>query len=740
MMRNMRAKKGFTLAEVLIVVAIIAVLGALVVIAVFNYLRSMTKLEYDGYAKSIFVAAQNHLTMAEHEGYLGRTDFGTAETPVAGNDPATPSTATEGVYYFTVYSQGDSLADSDSILGLILPFGSVDETVRAGQYIIRYHKDTAQVMDVFYWSDTGRFKHSYGNEYFDFLSKRDDKSKLRTYDSDKSVIGYYGGVDAADLASTGEKLEAPLIVLTNAEKLTVTVTDPNAGNANAKLKLVIKGLSSQHTREIELDEALANVSLEGSVYTVTLDDITTAGMHFYELFCSSANSSENLIPGEDITVYAVAYNDTELTNVAYSSEQTSNSLFASINDAKDTASIANFRHLENLDKAVSRLGENASTELDITKAEQTADLDWTEFLTAVQGSGGTTPSVVPLAGSPTAPGAYYPVDAAYGLSYDGKGFSIQKVTANSSTNAGLFGCLNSGSVANLKLVDFSITGADNAGALAGLVRGGAKVENVLAIHSSGNSAAKIVSAGGNAGGLIGHIADTATTVKASAAALLVEGGGNAGGLIGLAESGTVTGCYAGGHTEGGDYNTASFNVSSAGGNAGGLIGSSAATVNYCYSTCSASGATAGGFVGTESGGSISNSYCTGLVGGTAKGAFAGKITAGTNSNDQYFSIINWGLDAVGSGSAANLSAFDETTESYRSFVGIVTAEGENQGRYSNARQSASPYDGTLVGYYQGLFNLKTVAQLGAAVASTDFVNTHYGDWPAPEIFFVNVPA
>ena len=76
-------KKGFSLAEVLIVVSIIAVLGGVAFIAVASYLRSMTKLEYDGYAKQIFVAAQNHLTMAEHEGYLGRTDFGTKEEKIS---------------------------------------------------------------------------------------------------------------------------------------------------------------------------------------------------------------------------------------------------------------------------------------------------------------------------------------------------------------------------------------------------------------------------------------------------------------------------------------------------------------------------------------------------------------------------------------------------------------------------------------------------------------------------------
>ena len=89
-MENKKSKQGFTMAELMVVLGIAAVLMAVVFLAVANHLRNLTKLEYDNYAQSLFVAAQNHLTIAEHEGYLGRTDFGT-------EDPAEP-----GVYYYVV--------------------------------------------------------------------------------------------------------------------------------------------------------------------------------------------------------------------------------------------------------------------------------------------------------------------------------------------------------------------------------------------------------------------------------------------------------------------------------------------------------------------------------------------------------------------------------------------------------------------------------------------------------------
>ncbi|MCR5041025.1 MAG: prepilin-type N-terminal cleavage/methylation domain-containing protein, partial [Clostridia bacterium] len=97
-MQKYSGKKGFTLAETLIVVAIIIILLAVAFVQILSYMRSLTKLQYDIYAKEIFIAAQNHLSMAESQGYLGRagTDFGTAET--AAGQAGTP----QGTYYFVV--------------------------------------------------------------------------------------------------------------------------------------------------------------------------------------------------------------------------------------------------------------------------------------------------------------------------------------------------------------------------------------------------------------------------------------------------------------------------------------------------------------------------------------------------------------------------------------------------------------------------------------------------------------
>jgi prepilin-type N-terminal cleavage/methylation domain-containing protein len=86
-MKRNRKNAGFSMGELLVVVAILVILMGLGFVALIQYQRTLKQLELDGIAKEIFVAAQNHLTMADSQGLLeGKTD-GTAD-------------AEKDVYYF----------------------------------------------------------------------------------------------------------------------------------------------------------------------------------------------------------------------------------------------------------------------------------------------------------------------------------------------------------------------------------------------------------------------------------------------------------------------------------------------------------------------------------------------------------------------------------------------------------------------------------------------------------------
>ncbi len=748
-------RRGVTLAEMLIVVAIIIALAAVSAVAVYRYQRGLKQLELDGIAKEIFVAAQNHLTMAESQDYLGLDG-----EDAFGKKSSLTEDAGKGIYYFVVgassedpdsasYASPDTAGAKKTVLSLMLPFASVDETVRlGGSYIIRYQSDPGIVLDVFYAEKNGRYpltleKSDYSEELFSTYVGLNNKSR-RTYTRDNAVLGWYGGDEAVALP-TGTALKQPKITVFNEETLWVKVEDPNSGTPNVGLKLVVTGLTSKQSVPIELDPTslLSNVALDpdGSFH-VTLDDITNSN-HFAQLF-----GSAGLIPGEDIEIYAVAYNNTQITDSSNgkSSVEVTNSIFACDGDGDDlTASIGYIRHLENLEENVSAYDPKSAV-----SAVQINDLVWTNFF-------GGTARITDSSGVPIPSGnqAFVPVSPAYSLGYNGEKNSISGVVINTSAagsgSAGLFGELGSNdSVSDLKLIDFSVTsGSGSAGALAGVSAG--KVTNVLA-HNSGRGATATVTGTGSVGGLIGSL--TGGTVEKSAAALVVSSsGGSAGGLIGSATGGTVSASYSGGHTDGtGEYSNTNFNVTGST-YAGGLIGDAgSADISNCYSTCSARSDTtgtayAGGLVGSASG-TITNCYATGLVSGATEGAFAGSLS-GKTENCKYYMIVNERekvannpskgfeyLSPVGSWTAAekDISALDNDPSSFNRFAQV------RAGSSGASPIEAKPYDSTLTSYYGGMYDLQSVSRLGAStVTPSDFVSTHYGDWPSKETWVINTP-
>ena len=750
--RRLAGARGFTLAEMLIVVAIIAVLGGVSFIAVNRYQRAMGQLERDAIAKQIFVAAQNHLSAAKSEKFSSYGTKGTYE-------------GDEGkkVYYYVV-NKGSPSAKASEAFERMLPFGAIDETVRTGgSYLIRYQPEAGIVMDVFYCSTAGtpdvfnrELKES---DYSTLMDVRFDANRAwRRNFTEDSILGWYGGAETE--VKDPLSLTAPTLRLFNEETLYVQVTDSKDNKQYAgkySLKLIISGNESGAKKAVVLlkssnsTEALDKSGRLYGEYTYVLDDITKTGQHFSDL--ESDITGKPFIPGENITVQAVAYSTEEYANIAYSAMRSSNSLFASVSDSVtndfgerdgvlDTAYIANIRHLENLDKAVSNLDANDPAEnkkINLSSAVQTVNLDWKTW--GLASSPVTAGKNSTLTNSYTQ--SYYPVSPDYRLVYDGKNHSISNITA-STANAGLFGTIsaNGSEIKNLELLDFTVTGTSSAGALAGSASN-TTVTNVLARNSSKTGAAvDITATNGSAGGLIGTV--TGGSVENCAAALIVNGSTNAGGLIGTASGNvTVSRCYSGGHTKNGNYrdwvrDNHPYDVTGA--TAGGLVGSFAGEkIENSYSTCSVSGAMVGGFAGTA-GGSITNCYCTGLVTGTTEGAFAGFLS-GAASGCLYYEIVNERTDAqtgfaclkaVGNQDRdGRITPLDNDMSAYEGFVST-----------ESAWDPASPYDVNLRIYYKNKFPLQTVFQLGKDVKTltsgkTEFVRTHFGDWPAPETFVIN---
>ena len=113
------------------------------------------------------------------------------------------------------------------MIGLMLPFGSVDETVRmGGNYIIHYQLKPARVLNVLYSASNEGARYPYS---FETLSERSFidtiKVKNNRRDYNGAVIGYFGEEEAQSVSD--EQIFPPSIQVINAERLTVRITDQN---------------------------------------------------------------------------------------------------------------------------------------------------------------------------------------------------------------------------------------------------------------------------------------------------------------------------------------------------------------------------------------------------------------------------------------------------------------------------------------------------------------------------------
>lgn len=774
-MKKLRNNLGFTLAELMLTVSILLILAGVGFVGVSHLQRSMYQRQMDGYAKELFVAAQNHLTMAKSEGKLAvLRDTVSSQNSVAVLGKAEDS---RGIYGFVNRRPGSG----SSVLDLMLPFGAVDDDVRTGgNYIIRYQLSTARVLDVFYAQRSGNKSYSFLDGDYEKLTKDDTyrsadgaREKRGNYDGNGAIIGYFGG-EQADELTYGRTLSEPTIEVVNGVRLEVHVDNPNCDDSDAKLKLLITGLTSGKSEELSLpNESVDETpwvsdtsSGKRQTFTVVLDDVTTAGRHFGKI-CS------DLIPGEDITIQAMAYNNNDLTNVAYSSGITTNSLFAALRNVESdgegnitaaTAIIGNCRHLENLDPDVSDVYQKSKQPLQsektvhINKAHQVADLDWADFkekiheITHVETNATKLYLYSDLDNNNSAgnlrPVNLYGADDSSGFEYSGRrgtygAYRIQNITVNYNGPAGVFGTVPGASTVDyLQLVDCTVTATgsgNSAGTLAGKMDN-VRVTNVVAYHSKETGADATVVGDANAGGLVGECTGNCVLTRCGAAVkVTANNSGNAGGLVGSAAA-SFNSCYTGGRTlyettRVSFYSDSDSNVTATYGSAGGLVGFalSGTAIQNSYSTCSASGVNAGGLVGSSASATITNCYATGLVKGDNKGGLVGagnvSFTTGEDNKSWYLSTVNNSnaksptVFAVG-GTAkdtGNVGPFDEDLTTYRK----VAAAAEN---------SAVPYNSMLESAAKGWYDFKTVRDLLTGDAASNvpaFVNVHHGDWPTP---------
>lgn len=694
-----QSERGFTLMETLIVVAITVVLLGVAFAGIFQAWLSMQQLELDATAKEIYMAAQNHLSLAESQGLVdtlkkkSEASLGTKETAGATSDDA--------VYYF-VYNPSVSASDVNnpdmkaSALNLMLPFGSIDETVRAGgSYVIRYQPSTGTVLDVFFVKPSEGYQGFTASDYAGLLAVRGDdhRADRQHFGSKDKIIGYYGGEDEK---ASPLKLKAPTLQVVNGDTLYVKATNPkynttliseynskNAKTDKLKLRIVVEGKDSGAA--MWFDKEIPAAVTSDNDFTVVLDDVTSSEGRFYQVAqnrpaaCKKADTGP-FVPGEDLRIYAFV-TSTGRAIVAKSAVSMTNSLFASAvsvipksdgsagsadmgtASAAEPAAPAGFVETAGLANATASNVYNAGIVSFRHLANLSGEVSHFNYKVNKDASGKVL-GLDPINAEYSSVTAKQTTDLAWGdfkgsaATHDG--VRIWKDGAMSSKQ-GTFLPVAANYVLNYNGEGHAVNGlavnADGpAGMFAALNVSGSSVDDLELVDFS------VTSTAGDAGALAGHVGAGVTVTNVLARESLtnafdtwqIAGATTAGGLVGRLSGGTVKQSAAAVYVR----------ATGASGAAGGLVGMAqeSAAISNSYAGGHTIGGTylstqtlpgrinvlsdagpAGGLVGSFAGAAATNCYSTCSVRGAAgSGGLLGAANGGSVSNSYCVGAVSGG--------------------------------------------------------------------------------------------------
>lgn len=569
-MRKLQIRKnreGFTLAELLVTVAITVILASFGFVSVSGYQRRLKLTEMDNTAREIFIAAQNHLTSSEASGSWNSV----YQTDAAESDfgvkvfASTLGISDSSDYYRAILStRGKEPSDGDYATAWdeILPYGSITESVRTeGQYIVIYNASSASIYGVLYTDNSSNAFESVNSEFSFDLSKLSEYLELVQKTQNERVsyesgnghvyIGWYGGALSKADNDNSSSADAPSLYFDNAEILKLNFNYSGSNYSYAVLKFTGNTSGAEVSVKVEktgispasdsdnskiasrLNSSLSWKSVTGGIsFSISLDDITRQGGNFGYIFDTDTSdntaavssngtaSSAKFISGEDITVtaYAVRTDGTQSLTAA----ATANSLFEEVKG--DSISISNGRHLQNLDASVSGI---LKSKLSSKSAKLTRNITWnTETagffrqVFALENSTSVPTGIYGRDGNPKASSSSFCSIYNDLLSeVDGNNHTLAYFSFagndKANNNAGLFAQNpNTGtafSIHNLTISDSSSSSSSgNAGILMGQSTYGLTISDVH-ITATGNNSVTVSAPKGSAGGLIGYLASAASS-------------------------------------------------------------------------------------------------------------------------------------------------------------------------------------------------------------------------------------
>ena len=423
MINKLRSRKGYSFAELLIVIAIIAIIGAISAGGIFSQIKSIRQMKLDTTARTIYTAAQNRLTELYSSGDTARFSDVIKKNTIPGDwDDGTTNGSTwkngktltivRSDKNWTKAATGTDIFESDSnsnteLKRLILPENAVSEEIYNNNWVIEFNPENGYVYSVFYSEDDDHTPDKFYDEPDgSSISTADTdairQSKANRINNTDARVGYYfGNFSITDGTSTEDIKNyiswdsGSALSGANSEQLKlnfVTELPQKLINKKVNYYITITGKTSESSCSYELIGLMGgNTKRTKSLIIdrlVTEDTIGTENdLSFYTNFCSGKDPSAkqssadkgqtisyvagsrtgNFIPGEDLEISfkVTGTNESDNINSPMPDIKTVNSLFAdgtdtSNKDDKATANIYCGRHLQNLDATTSHIGENIS--------------------------------------------------------------------------------------------------------------------------------------------------------------------------------------------------------------------------------------------------------------------------------------------------------------------------------------------------------------------------------------------
>ena len=352
---------GFTLTEMLAVVALVAILVAAALVGVGRLRRNLRQRELDSKAEIIYMAAQSRITQLRTGGFgdLYGKDRDGVHKDIYPLDAEENSEDAANLYYVLSEENSDTAY-------VLLPESSVERDLWMHNWLIEFNPNTGSIYAVFYSEESiVGFAGADPMAQLDALRVRSERLE------DGAWIGYYGGdlthVDVVD----PDAMRAEVVIV-NKEKLTayfychtlssekpsftVTITD-SAGNKFTK-QFAANEISQDSGTKFSASWVLDSLDAGGSFYTQTQGKLLCGTKIDVRLDTSLQKAGGKLLTDKDI--------------------QSTNSLFDYRSNDNTVAYIAYGRHLQNLDNNTSQVETNKTASNMIRSAIQVDDISFLE--------------------------------------------------------------------------------------------------------------------------------------------------------------------------------------------------------------------------------------------------------------------------------------------------------------------------------------------------------------------------